>query len=181
MIGARDAAAIALMYGAGLRRHEVCKVNIGHYTLETGNLRVWGKGGTYRMCYVTNGARRAIEDWLHYRGAGDMDDLKDPLITKVADPAAPAAEGEGLRLSGQTVYVIVGRRARMAGLKIDANPHDLRRTFCTNLLSKGVDLNTVRKLMGHSQISTTARYDKRGEDAKIRAMKLLDCPYREGV
>jgi site-specific recombinase XerD len=43
------------------------------------------------------------------------------------------------------------------------SPHDLRRTFITHMLEQGVDLNTVRQLAGHSDVSTTVRYDKRDE------------------
>ncbi len=44
-------------------------------------------------------------------------------------------------------------------------PHDLRRTFITRLLDNNVDLNTVRQMAGHSDISTTIRYDKRNESS----------------
>ncbi|MNI89369.1 Tyrosine recombinase XerD [compost metagenome] len=54
-------------------------------------------------------------------------------------------------------------------------PHDMRRTFITRLLEQGVDINTVRQLAGHSDISTTTRYDCRGEEMKISASKCIRC------
>lgn len=54
-------------------------------------------------------------------------------------------------------------------------PHDMRRTFITRLLEQGVDINTVRQLAGHSDISTTASYDHHGDEAKVMASQRLRC------
>lgn len=54
-------------------------------------------------------------------------------------------------------------------------PHDMRRTFITRLLEQGVDINTIRQLAGHSDISTTTRYDCRGESMKINASMQINC------
>jgi site-specific recombinase XerD len=51
----------------------------------------------------------------------------------------------------------------------------MRRTFITRLLEQGVDINTVRQLAGHSDISTTTRYDCRGESMKVSASKRIRC------
>jgi len=51
----------------------------------------------------------------------------------------------------------------------------MRRTFITRLLEQGVDINTVRQLAGHTDISTTASYDHRGDEAKIMASQRLRC------
>ncbi len=80
------------------------------------------------------------------------------------------------RLTDQAILVILRKRAKQAGVKRFA-PHDLRRTMISSLLDAGADISSVQRLAGHKQITTTARYDVRGEEAKRKAASLIHTPY----
>jgi site-specific recombinase XerD len=166
--GARDAALLALLYGGGLRRSEAVALDVADYDATSGMLMVrHAKGNRQRVVYATNGAADALADWLAVRGSE-----AGPLFLPV-DKAGAVGDH---RLTGQAVLYLLRRRARQAGVT-HLTPHDLRRTFIGDLLDAGADIATVQRLAGHSQVQTTARYDRRGEATKRRAAQLLHVPY----
>jgi integrase/recombinase XerD len=80
-------------------------------------------------------------------------------------------------MTDHAVYAILQVRALKTGVKL-FSPHDLRRTFVSDLLDAGADIVKVAKMAGHDQVQTTARYDRQGEEVKKKAFKLLHVPYR---
>jgi integrase len=165
--GARDAAAIAILRG-GLRRSEVVALEVKDFDSDTGALEIrQGKGRKDRIAYLPKNALAAVNDWLNVRG-------QEPgaLLCPVHQHTIIIRH-----LSDQSVLAILKKRLQSAGVE-PFSPHDFRRTFISDLLDAGADIVTVQKLAGHSNTATTAKYDRRGEVAKRRAVDLLDMPYQ---
>ncbi len=165
-ISLRDAAVIAILRCGGIRRQEIVQLKFDDLDLKTGELTIRrGKGGKFRLVYLTTEAISMVEDWLEVRG-----ELPGPLI-------CPVNKGGKVTLrhfasNGDGIYKLVKARAMMAGVK-HFSPHDFRRTFCSDLLAEGEDVFTVQELAGHASPATTAKYDRRGEGRKRRAVKRL--------
>ncbi len=177
--GVRDAALFAVLYGAGLRRAEAVAIDVGDYDIETGALKIKsGKGRKARIAYATGGAKAAIEAWLCSR-ALTPPQPKTLGISMTGALFCPINKGGRLvarRMSDQAVLNIVIKRALRSGVKM-FSPHDLRRSFISDLLDAGADISTVQGLAGHANVQTTARYDRRGEKARRRAAEMLHVPY----
>ena len=167
--GARDAAIIALMYGVGLRREEVTTLALADYDPGSGKLVIRGKRSKERTGYLVGGAVDALADWLVHRGEN-----AGPLFLAINKGGKIQY---GRRVTPQAIYNLLARRAESAGVK-HFSPHDLRRTFVSDLLESGADIAIVAKMAGHADISTTARYDRRPEQAKQKAASLLHISYK---
>jgi site-specific recombinase XerD len=164
---ARDTALIAVLYAAGLRRAEVVTLAVGDYDPETGALTVRGKGNKERTAYVDNGAADAVGVWLTVRGAEP-----GPLFT----PVSQTGNVDVRRMTDQAIYAILQSRAKKAKVRA-FSPHDLRRSCVSDLLDAGVDISVVQRFVGHANVTTTARYDRRGEHVKKKAAKSLHVPF----
>lgn len=177
--GRRDAALFAVLYGCGLREAELVGLDVGDHDAGTGALAVrHGKRNKERLVYVADrGAADALADWLAVRmdaGAGMTEDDAGALFVPIRRSGL-LHRGGRLTMSG--VRALVKRRADAVALP-PCSPHDFRRTMAGDLLDAGADIATVARLMGHASVTTTARYDRRPEEAKKRAAALLRVPYR---
>ncbi len=165
-IGKRDHAVIALMLATGIRRSEVIDIHIADYDARTGELTIQaGKGNKQRRVHLNAKSRQVLRQWLIAR------DIKPGSLF---NPITKTGTILNKALSSQSVYDIIKQRSEQAGID-PVRPHDLRRTFVTQLLDAGVDINTTRQLVGHTDIQTTARYDCRDLKVQKRAVKRLMC------
>jgi site-specific recombinase XerD len=166
--GFRDAALIAILRGAGLRRAEVVDLDLKDFNND-GEVKIRaGKGKVDRTVYLSPSAIPLVNDWIEIRGAA-----AGPLLCQVNKSGRVVMH----RLTPQAVLFILQKRAQEADVS-SFSPHDIRRTFASNLLDAGVDLPTVQALLGHSNPATTARYDRRGEERKRSAAAKLEIPLR---
>jgi len=169
--GVRDAAILAMLIATGMRRAELCALRTSDVDLQSGKLRVLGKGDKERTAYLRNGALRYLRDWLAVRGDGP-----GPIFCRINKAGRIFPEGA---LSTTAMHKIITKRAAEAGLS-DITPHDFRRTYAGELLDAGQDIATVAALLGHASVTTTARYDRRGERAKEAAAACISVPYFGG-
>ena len=166
--GVRDAAIIALLYAGGFRRSELTSLDVDDHDPEAGEIVVTGKMNRQRMIFVDNGCADALADWEALLG-----ESTGPLFRPITRGGHLIRER---RLSSQAVYDALKRRAKEAGVR-DVRCHDLRRSFVSDLLDAGVDISVTAKLAGHS-LQVCSRYDRRGDEAKRKAVALLHVPYR---
>jgi site-specific recombinase XerD len=163
----RDAALMGVLYGAGLRRAEVVALSVSDYDPETGALLVKGKGNKERTSYIDDGAADAMAAWLLTRG-----NEEGPLFCPITQTGHVVISP----MTDQAVYAILRSRAVKAKVR-RFSPHDLRRSCVSDLLDAGVDISVVQQFVGHANVTTTVRYDRRGEQAKKRAAKSLHVPF----
>lgn len=167
--GARDAALLAVLFGAGLRRSEATALDVGDYDPSENKLTVReGKGRKARITYLPQGACDALAQWVAIRGK------LDGSMFSAVNKGGRISSGTGI--TDQAVRLTLIKRAREAGVSA-FTPHDLRRTFVSRLLDAGADLAAVKGLAGHADVSTTEKYDRRGERAKKKASALLFVPF----
>jgi integrase/recombinase XerD len=149
---ARDRAILLVGIGAGLRCSEICHLDTRDLDLIKGSLVVKeGKGRKHRQIYLAADIIVSLRRWLGYRGNSE-----GALFNRILKNGKIGHQ----RLSASGLAYSLRSLQTNAGVDV-FTPHDLRRTFITQLLENGVDLNTVRQLAGHSDVSTTIRYDKR--------------------
>lgn len=163
--GKRDRCLLALMCGGGFRRAEVAALNLS--SVEPGGeaLRVRGKGNKERIVPLPPAVAGALRDWLEVRGSAP-----GPLIYSLAYRQLTTN-----RISAPGIYCVLELLAERAGIA-HFSPHDLRRTYISELLDANVDIKTVADLVGHNHIGTTARYDRRPERARRAAVLKLRIP-----
>jgi len=165
--GFRDAALIAILRGAGLRRREVVSLDLKDFNPSTGAIFVRsGKGGKDRTVYLPESAIPVVEEWSDIRGS-----WAGPLLCQINKAGRVVVQ----RLTPQAVLFLLQKRALEASVA-SFSPHDFRRSFISDLLDAGVDIVTVQKLAGHSDPQTTSRYCRRGEETKRRAVQALQMP-----
>ncbi len=151
----RDAAVVALLYGAGLRVSEVLGLTWGDAPLGE-SLRIVGKGGRERLVPVLPVVAAAVET---YRAALPEPQAQDAPLFRAT---------RGGALGARAVQKLMERLRHRLGLPASATPHALRHSFATHLLDAGGDLRTIQELLGHASLSTTQVY------TNVSSARLLD-------
>lgn len=146
-LGFRDRAILELLYASGLRVTECVTLKPIDLDLQSGLLRVHGKGSKDRVVPMHNAAMQILQlymrDWR-------------PHFTPIEDYVFLNRSGKGL--TRQAIWKLVQRYVLKAEVHKSVSPHTFRHSFATHLLDGGADLRTVQLLLGHADISATEIY-----------------------
>ena len=148
-LGARDAAMLELLYAAGLRVSELVNLKLHNLNLESGFVRVFGKGSKERVVPIGLPAKEKIEYYLENSRNILLKNKVSPFIF-IARAAEP--------ITRQGFWKLLRRYGDLAQLNKKITPHSLRHSFATHLLESGSDIRTVQELLGHADVSTTMIY-----------------------
>ena len=144
----RNRALLAILYRCGLRISEALQVRPKDLNLEHGMVRVlFGKGGKSRTVGIDAQAAAIVGDWVAARAAW-CPHVGSPLF----------CSRSGRRLTGAYVRRLLPELGRKAGIDKRVHAHGLRHTHAAELRSEGIDIGIISKQLGHSSITTTARY-----------------------
>jgi site-specific recombinase XerD len=142
--GLRDAALLAMLIGAGLRRSEAAALRVDHLQQREGRWVVVdlnGKGGRVRSVPVAAWVKSAIDRWLR---AAQI--TEGPVFRHVNKGSRI-----GARITGAGLYSLLKRYAEIA-------PHDLRRSFAQMARRANASIEQIQMSLGHASVATTEKY-----------------------
>jgi integrase/recombinase XerC len=148
----RDAVALELLYGSGLRVSELASLDLEQIALEVAEVRVLGKGRKERIVPLGSKALLALETYLPRRA-----ELCHPH-SGALDAKALLLGRLGKRLGVRWLQALVKRYGALGAGRSDLHPHALRHSCATHMLEGGADLRAIQEMLGHSSLSTTQRY-----------------------
>lgn len=140
----RDLAMIDLLYSTGIRVGELVRLNISDINLEQRECIVFGKGDKERRVYFDAKAKVHLKEYLSSR----KDDNPALFVTLDTPHSRLKISGVEIRLR------VLGRQLSIGRI----HPHKFRRTMATRAIDKGMPIEQVQKILGHSQIDTTMQY-----------------------
>jgi site-specific recombinase XerD len=145
ILGLRDRAILVLLYGTGIRASECADLREEDVDLEDRTVTVFGKGGHQRTIPLNERVVESLSRYRRHRG------LRLPTHTFFETRSKrPMSRG--------AIYERVRTHASRCGIRKRTSPHRLRHTFATHLVKAGVNLVTIRDLLGHRLITSTQVY-----------------------
>ncbi|MGP1412213.1 MAG: site-specific tyrosine recombinase/integron integrase [Peptoanaerobacter stomatis] len=157
----REKAIVEILISTGCRLSEIANINIDDVDIYNRSIKVIGKGNKVRTVYFSTRAKLYLQQYISTR-KGDENAL---FVSKKAPY---------IRLKGRAIQKIIRQIGLRAKLNFNLHPHLFRHTFATNCLNIGMDIVTIQRLLGHSNLQTTQIYAKMSQETiKNEYMKFI--------
>jgi site-specific recombinase XerD len=142
----RNSTIIEVLYGSGMRVSELRNLLLENINLESGEIKVKGKGNKERIVLIGEKAVNSIKKYLDFERK-TTSNTNYLFLNKFGNP-----------ISTRSIQRIVKKYSQIAGLHEDFHTHTLRHSFATHMLDGGADIKVVQELLGHSSPTTTQIY-----------------------
>jgi integrase/recombinase XerD len=148
--GGRNKAILETMYSCGLRVSELVNLRISCLYLDTGFVRVIGKGDKERLVPIGSSATRYIRIY--------QEEIRVHVPVQPGNEDILFLNRRGSKLSRVMIFLLLKDLVRLAGITKNISPHTFRHSFATHLVEGGADLRAVQEMLGHESITTTEIY-----------------------
>lgn len=143
----RDASVIEVFFATGARVYEISNIRAENINLNSGLIRIMGKGGKERYIQISN---TAVLDILRKYYEENEPEIKKSGYFFI--------NNRGKRYTEQSIRLMLKKYTLKAGIQRKITPHMFRHSFATYLIEEGVDVSCVQQILGHSSIKTTQIY-----------------------
>lgn len=148
--GERNKAMLETLYSSGLRVSELVNLKISGMFLETGLLKIIGKGNKQRLVPIGSSAVKQIKTYLK--------SYRDQRLVKPGSEDIVFLNRRGNKITRVMIFTIIKNQLKVCGIKKRVSPHTFRHSFATHLIEGGADLRAVQEMLGHESITTTEIY-----------------------
>ncbi len=146
--GVRDKLIIDVFYFTGMRLSELVNLKISQIDFGVGVLKILGKRNKERIVPITDVLKNSLIDYFSVRSEAFPDCVSDFVFLT----------NKGVKVYHKLVYRVVNKYLKMVSTVTKKSPHVIRHSFATALLNRGADLNAIKELLGHSNLSATEVY-----------------------
>lgn len=143
--GLRDKAVIELLYSTGIRRAELLNLEVPSVNFNEGSVKVFGKRKKERIVPLLPECAKVLQEYIVERN-------------KIAQTESLFITEKGTKAYANLIYRIVHTYLSKVTTLTKTSPHVLRHTFATHLLNNGADINDIKELLGHANLSATQIY-----------------------
>ena len=147
-IGQRDKLVVEMLFGTGMRLAELLGLKDQDINDYEGTLKVLGKRNKERIIPMNTELRKLLGEYLELKKNQNFDNNSLTLIVT----------NKGADAYPKLIYLIVHKYLSNISTQDKKSPHVLRHTFATSLLNNGADLNSIKELLGHANLSATQIY-----------------------
>lgn len=143
----RDMAVVEVFFGTGARVYEISNIAADCVDLNTGAVRIMGKGGKERYILISDATVLQLLREYYEENENAIKASGYFFVNKRGD-----------RFTEQSIRLMIKKYTKLAGIDRNITPHMFRHSFATYLIEEGVDISCVKEILGHSSIKTTQVY-----------------------